>query len=123
MNITGFSEPEKSALLDLLVLGMYADGHLAAVEDARIQRLLDAMSLTSDHAKQKAVDASVTKASRLGSSPASVRSAVAELAKAFSNPDARRLACSALDDLLASDNQVADREKEFLAFVREVFGI
>lgn len=122
MNITSLSESEKNALLDLLVLGMYADGHLAAVEDVCIQRLLDAMSLGSDHAKQEAVDASVTKVSRIGSAPAAVRSAVAEIAKAFPKPDARRLACQALDGLLASDNQVTGREKEFLTVVREVFG-
>jgi hypothetical protein len=118
MNFTGFTEPEKLALLDLLVLGMYADGHLAAVEDARLQRLLDAMELTSDHAKQKAADASVTRVSRLGGSADAVRAAVAELAKAFSAVDVRHRACDALDDLLSSDDKVTDREKEFLCQVR-----
>lgn len=123
MNLTEFTDSEKSALLDLLVLGMYADGHLAAVEDTRLQRLLDAMCLPSDHAKQKAVDASVTRAARLGSSSASVHGAVAEIAKMFSSPEARRRACDALDDLLASDSKVTDREKAFLALARDSFGL
>jgi hypothetical protein len=121
MNITGFAESEKQALLDLLVLGMYADGHIAAVEDARLQRLLDTMPLTSEHARQKVVDASVTKVRRLGVSADSIRGQVAELAKAFSAPEVRRRVCDVLDDLLASDSKVSDQEQAFVAVVREAF--
>jgi hypothetical protein len=121
MNVTGFTEAEKLALLDLLVLGMYADGHLAAAEDARIQRLLDTTAAQSDDAKQKAVDASATKARRLGSSPSSVREAVVEIAGSFPRPEARRRVCDALEDLLSSDGNVTDREREFLAEARDVF--
>jgi len=117
MNITEFTESEKLALLDLLVLGMYADGHLAGAEDARLQRLLNAMALDSDHARQKALDASVTRMSRLGSSAEIVRGAVSNLAKAFPTPAVRRHACEVVDDLLASDNTVTDREKAFLTMV------
>jgi uncharacterized tellurite resistance protein B-like protein len=41
MKIKGFNETQSQALMDLLVLGMYADHNLDSAEDACMQRLLD----------------------------------------------------------------------------------
>ncbi|MEI6727854.1 MAG: hypothetical protein WCN81_16750, partial [Actinomycetes bacterium] len=35
MNLPDFTNEQREALLDLLVLAMYADGHLASAEEAR----------------------------------------------------------------------------------------
>jgi len=43
IDLTGFSTTQKQALFDLLILAMYADGHLSSAEDEQLQKLLAAM--------------------------------------------------------------------------------
>jgi len=121
MNLAGFSTQQKAALLDLLVLGMYADGHLASAEDGRLRELLEAMEFPSDYARQQAVNASFTRLSRLGGSPEGVRQTAGELARAFTNHDERHQALLALDELLASDDRVTAAEDRFLSLAKDVF--
>jgi len=47
MNITEFTQEQKQALFDLLVVGMYADCNLASAEDDRGQKVLDAFQFGS----------------------------------------------------------------------------
>ncbi len=119
MNITEFTEPEKLALLDLLVLGMYADGHLALSEETRIQRLLETMSFSSDHARQECLDAVVHRVRELADSAGAVAVFVRTVSQAFATADSRRRACDALDDLFTADGRVTEHEREFLAAVRQ----
>ena len=42
MNVIGLNQEQKQALLDLLIIGMYADHNLASAEGERIEQLLDA---------------------------------------------------------------------------------
>lgn len=121
MNITGFTDEQKHALLDLLIAGMYADRHLASAEDARIQQLLDAFQFPSDHTRQKVTDAAFTRVRRHTASPATVRAYVTQLANSFPAEDGRRRAYDSLGQLLASDDRVTEDERQFLSVVREVF--
>jgi len=121
MDVTGFTDKQKQALMDLLVLGMYKDGNLASVEDARIQNLLDTIQFSSEYTRQQFTDASFTRVRQHDGTPESTRSFVAGIAQSLSTPDVRRRACDALDDLLASDGQVTDQERQFVTVVREVF--
>src|SRR3954454_9980154 len=62
--IKDFSAPQKQALLDLAMLAMYADGHLAISEDERVNRLLGSMGFTSDVERTAAYDASISRIAR-----------------------------------------------------------
>ena len=48
MNLTGFTDQQKQTLLDLLVIGMYADGNLAEAEEAKIEDVLDTIKFPSE---------------------------------------------------------------------------
>ncbi len=119
MNVTGFTEPQLQALLDLALLAMYSDGHLALVEDERIQRLLTAMGFSTDFDRGRQYDAAVSRVSRRTSDLAAARSLARELSQTFSTPDHRRRVHLILDDLVASDNRVAPQEGAFIAVVQE----
>jgi hypothetical protein len=121
MNLDGFSQGQKEALLDLLVLGMYADGHLATVEDECVQELLKAMEFTSDYARDQFADACFTRVRHKAGSPEKMEAQVRELAKCFSGREDRYQALLALDELLASDDRVTGAEGKFLALVKAVF--
>lgn len=117
MNTKGLSDQQKSALTDLLILGMYQDGHIAAAEDARVSLLLASFELPSDYERQQFADASFGRMNKHLGTPEAVRSAVFECASHFKNEAQRRQALDALAELLASDNRVTTQENTFLIMV------
>lgn len=121
MNLDDFTDPQREALLDLATLAMYADGHLAAAEDERVHRLLAALGFNADHDRSRHYDASVTRVSRHSQTAASAREYTAGLARSFTAREQRRQVLGILDDLLASDSQVAPKESSYLGIVREAF--
>ena len=121
MNLTGFNEQQKQTLLDLLVIGMYADGNLADAEDAKIQGVLGTIRFSSDSARDQFLDASITRARQHLDSPAARRDFVADIAAHFPTRELRQKACDDLEELLASDEKVVEKEGQLLAVVSEEF--
>ena len=121
MNLTGFTDQQKQTLLDLLVIGMYADGNLADAEEAKIEGVLDTIKFSSESERDRFIDASYTRARQHIGSPQITRDFVADIAKHFPTPDIRQKAYNDLEELIASDNKVADKESALLAIVREEF--
>lgn len=119
VNTKGFSNQQKAALLDLLVLGMYQDGHLAAAEDERVKLLVSSFDLESDYARQQFVDASFARVTRKERTREAIRSAILSYGAEFKDENQRRLAFDALAELLASDSKVTNEENRFLAVVEE----
>ncbi len=121
MSITEFTDQQKQSVVDLLVLGMYADGNLDLIEDEKARRVLDSIQFSSDSARQYFLDASFARARKHGASAKTTRSYVSEIAKAFPTPAVRRQVYTALEDSLASDHNLADKERELLIVVSEEF--
>src|SRR5690349_10646701 len=110
MNIKEFSQPQQMALVDLAILGMYVDGHLASIEDARVQRLLTMMGFNSEYDRNKQYDAAVSRVARHSKTAEAARKHAVTLAQGFTTREHRRHVHDALDDLLTSDNKVAPQE-------------
>lgn len=121
MKITGFTDKQKQALLDLLVLGMYADHNLASAEDACVKRLLDSFQFASDYERDSFSDASFTRTSRHTESPDAIRAYVAQLAPNFPTREVRQSVYDALNDLLTSDGRVTTEESQLLAALKAAF--
>ena len=119
MYLSDFTDPQRQALLDLAMLAMYADGHLAAVEDERVQRLLAAMGFASSHDREKQFDASVARVRRHAQTAEVARAHAGTLAQSFPARDQRRRVHDVLDDLVTSDSRVAPSESNFLSVVKE----
>jgi uncharacterized tellurite resistance protein B-like protein len=121
MNLTGFDDQQKQTLLDLLIIGMYADGNLADAEDAKIEGVLNAITFSSESVRDQFIDASFTRARQHLGSPQATREFVADIARHFPTQEIRQKAYADLEELLSSDNQVVDKESQLLAIVKEEF--
>jgi hypothetical protein len=121
MNITSFNQDQKHALLDLLIIGMYADHHLTSAEDERIGQLLDVFKFSSEYERNKFSDAAFTRATRQGVSPEAIRAYVGRIAGHFPTSELRQQAYDSLNELLASDGNVAPEESKLLSATKEVF--
>jgi hypothetical protein len=120
MNLDDFPEPQRLALLDLLVLAMYMDGNLASSEEARVQEVLVGMGLTGEYERNRVFDASVTRVRQQAQTPEAARTCAAKLAKSFTTPDHRRRVYNVLSQLTALDGQVSAEESKLLAVLRDV---
>jgi len=123
MKIPSLNDEQREALLDLLVLGTYADNHIATAEDERIQKVLDTFEFESDYERKQFVDASFTRASRHAESPADARAFVTSIAPVFNSSELRRDVFALLGSLLASDGKFSSLESNFLTTVKEIFRV
>lgn len=121
MDFAGYNDQQKQALLDLLLYSMYLDGNLSSIEDRRIGELLNSMTFASEDAKQRFLDAAYTRTRQRSNSPEGIRSFIQEMAKQFDSPDLRRRSFNLLEWMLSSDDNVIEKERSFLAVVREEF--
>ena len=118
MNLNLFTDAQKQALLDLATLAMYADGHLAAAEDARVLRLLGLMGF-SDSERDRSYDAAVARVSRHSQNVESARSYAATLAHTFTTREQRQTVQQVLEEIVNSDRHVSIQENDFLALATE----
>lgn len=123
MNLADFTPEQKQALLDLLILGMYADRNLASCEDACVQNLLGSFQFSSDSERDRFSDAAFTRTSRHTTSPDALRAYVNDLAGRFTTPDTRRTVYERLNNLLTSDGRVTTEESQLLIALRRAFAL
>ena len=121
MNISGFSEPQREAFLDLLVLGMYSDHKLTLAEDASVQSVLDGFRCESDYERNKYLDAATARVREKARTEDSARDYAVGLAQKFKSPEHQRTVYEMLERVLASDNAVSARESGLLSVVKEAF--
>jgi hypothetical protein len=118
MNLQKLNNQQQQALVDLAMLGMYADGHIAAAEDARIHQLLSSLGLGTDHDRNKEYDAAMARISVHSKNQPSARAHAITLAESFSSMEERQLAFKVVHEILSSDSRVASKESDFLAVLR-----
>jgi len=121
MDLIGFSAFQQKALFDLLILAMYADGHLTNVKNELLQQLLAAMGHTEENDRQREFDAAVE---RLRPSAQSVWKAKAEavlLAEPFTDRNQRKQVFAAVEQIMAADNHVTSWENILLMELRMRF--
>lgn len=121
MNLNGFSPGQCEALLDLVVLGMYADGRLTTGEDSRVRQLLGAMGQATEYDRSRHFNAAVTRVRQQAATREIIFARAAVLAQAFTGSDQQQEVTNILGDVLASDHQFTSEENRFMAVVAEVF--
>jgi Tellurite resistance protein TerB len=121
MNNTDLTPEQKQALMDLLVLGMYADRNLASAEDACVQKLLASLQFASDSERDRFADAAFTRTSRHTGSSQEIQAYVNALAPRFTSAELRQSVYDRLNELLTSDGRVTTEESQLLAAVKTAF--
>ena len=119
-NLSDFTPEQRQALVDLLVLAMYADGYLASNEDALITRLLTEMGYTAAYEREREFDASVTRVRQYTENPDAARAHATTLARSFTRDQGRKV-YSFLDYIITSDSHITAVENQLLEALRDIF--
>jgi uncharacterized tellurite resistance protein B-like protein len=121
MHLKKLSLEQRNALLDMLVVGMYSDAHLARTEDARIERILGAMGFAAKFERDREFDAAVTRVRQHSDPVAANRVVSANVAHCFPSRADRNEVIKALTELIGSDSRVTAEETRFLETVKASF--
>ena len=115
IGLTGFTAAQQRALLDLLVLAMYADGHLTTIEDEQLQKLLTAFGHTEEFDRQREFDAAVTRMRPFAQSIQKAKEQALLLADAFTTRSQQKQVYWAVQQIMTSDQHVSSWESTLLS--------
>jgi hypothetical protein len=121
IDLTGFSAVQQPALFDLLILFMYADGHLTTFEDEQLQKLLATMGFVDEIDRQREFDAAVTRIRPNIQSIHKAKELALDLADAFKDRNQQKQVLAAVEQMLTSDNNVSTWENTLLMELRMKF--
>ena len=121
LDVSGFTPPQQQALFDLLILAMYADGHLTTFEDEHLQSLLKSMGFTEEGPRQREFDAAVTRMRPHVQSIQTARMQAVALAEVFTSRDQHKLVYAAVEEIINSDSHVTSWESALLYELRSRF--
>ena len=115
MDLAAFSAAQQRALLDLLILAMYADGQLTTVEDEQLQKLLTAFGHTEEFNRQREFDAAVTRVRPFVQSIQKAKEQALLLAEAFTSRSQQKQVYQAVQQIMTSDQHVSSWESTLLS--------
>ena len=115
IDLSGFSASQQRALFDLLILAMYADGHLTSVEDEHLQKLLVAFGYTEDFDRQRELDAAVTRTRPFLQSIQKAKDQALLLAEAFTSRSQQKQVYTAVQQIMTADKNVSSWESTLLS--------
>ena len=115
IDLSGFSASQQRALYDLLILAMYADGHLTSVEDEHLQKLLVAFGYTEDFDRQRELDAAVTLTRPFLQSIQKAKDQALLLAEAFTSRSQQKQVYTAVQQIMTADKNVSSWESTLLS--------
>jgi phosphotransferase system IIB component len=121
IDLTGFSTAQQQALFDLLILSMYADGHLSTVEDEQLQKLLAAMGFTDEIDRQREFDAAVTRIRPSIQSIYKAKEQALLLAAAFIVRSQQKQVFVAVEQIMTFDKHISTWENTLLMELRMKF--
>jgi hypothetical protein len=115
IDLIGLSPAQQRALFDLLILAMYADGHLTTVEDEQLQKLLAAFGRKEEFDRQREFDAAVTRIRPFIQSIQKAKEQVLLLAEAFTTRSQQQQVYEAVQLIMTSDKHVSSWESTLLS--------
>ena len=121
IDVSDFSAIQQEALFDLLILAMYADGHLSTVEDELLQQLLAAMGHKDESDRQREFDAAVTRIRPFVQSIQKAKNQALLLASAFTVRSQQKRVYAAVQQIMTADKHVSSWESTLLSELRLVF--
>jgi hypothetical protein len=118
MEISKLTLQQQAALLEILILAMYADGSLDLEEDARLNRVLTAMGVETEYDRDRVLDDCITRLREYSQNSQAARDHAVLLAQSFKDPEQCRGVYQLVEQQVNSDNSVVPAEHEFLSAMR-----
>jgi hypothetical protein len=119
--LSGFLPAQQQTFLDLLVLAMFADGHLTTAEDGQLKDLMIGMGFSEKADRQREFDASVARMRPATQSIWKAKAQAILLADAFTGREQQKQVFAAVEQIMTADNHVSSWEGALLMELRMKF--
>jgi len=115
IDLKDYTASQQQALFELLILAMYADGHLTTIEDEQLQKLLTAMGHAEESDRQREFDAAVTRVRPFVQSIQKAKDQALVLAEAFTVRSQQKQVYAAVQQIMTIDQHVSSWESTLLS--------
>jgi len=115
IDLKDYTASQQQALFELLILAMYADGHLTTIEDEQLQKLLTAMGYAEESDRQREFDAAVTRVRPFVQSIQKAKDQALVLAEAFTVRSQQKQVYAAVQQIMTIDQHVSSWESTLLS--------
>jgi hypothetical protein len=119
---TQLSQPQREGVLDLLILGMYADSTLRLTENEHIYNLLSPWGWESYQTPQAYAQTAIAHAREAHDTETGTVIFLEKVGQRLEHADVKRLALGLLARLIESD-VATESEAEFYQLAKKVFGV
>lgn len=120
---TRLNQPQREAILDLLLLGTYADGAVRLSESERVYDLLSPCGWDSYQDPREYSQTAISRARGAVESADTLPIFLADVSARLANEDAKKLALALLARLIESDNVATESEADFYQTAKTAFGV
>jgi hypothetical protein len=113
------NQKQREALVDLLLLGMFADGSLKVSDDQKLRSVIEEIGWESYQTPDLYFQSAIAKARDASDTESGTRSRLKKINEALASDDARQLALERLERFLSLDSEPTLEESKFLELAKE----
>ena len=117
------SQPQREAVLDLLLMGMYADDWLKLSEDERITKAIGEIGWHDLQTPHEYMNLAIARVRAAHESHVGLEPFLREVSSRLGSSSARTRALDLLESMLETDSMVVDSEHDLHERARAVFGL
>ena len=120
---TKLTQPQREGVLDLLLLGIYADSTVRLSEIERVYNLLSPFKWESYQDPQEYSETGISRARAATENDAAMEDFLARVSLRLGNDDVKKLALALLARLIESDDTATESEADFYQKAKTAFGV
>jgi len=120
---TQLTQPQREATLDLLLLGIYADGAIRLNENERVYGLLSSYGWESFQDPREYSQTAVSRVRGALETTDTLGIFLAGISSRLANDDVKNLALALLARLIEADNVATESEADFYQTAKTAFGV
>jgi hypothetical protein len=120
---TKLTQPQREGVLDLLLLGLYADSTVRLAENERIYDLISSFGWDSYQDAREYSQAATSRARGALESEEDLADFFAAISSRLGNDDVKKLALALLARLIESDDAATESEADFYQQAKTAFGV
>ena len=117
------TQPQREAVFDLLLLGMYADSNIKLAENTSVFSLTEQLGWESYQDRSEYAETATSRVRAANETDAGTSAFLAQLNIRLAEEDVKKLALGLLAKLLESDHQTLESEAGFYQKAQAIFGI
>ncbi len=117
------TQPQREAVFDLLLLGMYADGSIKLVENTQLFALTEQLGWESYQDRSEYSETATAHVRAANETDAATAAFLVQLSTRLADDDVKKLALGLLAKLLEADHEAVESEAGFYQKAQAIFGV